>query len=622
MSALQMNWWSERRSTTVALVSTLLVLALFSLLATQESEMLVRQNVMVEQVQLAYYGLIGLLLPALLLEPHLRLRLRRGWTPWAVMIGSALLVAASYQLVAPTHSMRLMRWSLSLWLVLVHLNLLGVLAVALVTQNPRAEPAETLHRKAAWLLAGITGLLLITYIASVGEFMPLDLPDEPWSASGAATYFYTGHLTNSFMGSAFGDPDIVFPRFHHLLMGLWLRLVGNTDFATLRFFPLLMIVPTLVILGRAVRKEPLGIRWATVAILLCMTAFARTSHNLRVDVLLAVYGACVLYGVLQYGTGNIPRWRSVVVLALVQFIGFQAIPTITIWMGVAIGLYILLEPGRQWRMGLRLAFIYGLICTLMLAFYMLSQLLPDISDSLSRFSHFLGGYNYGSLFAGLNPEVFIITIRSMFWFSMMLSPIEVISIVAGLMMLIWFGRKKEKTLVMVMFVGLGLILTANQRIAFGYFTLMAPFAAYTIGQLMRWRLGFLIVAFVALPSMASFTIGDMLHVIQSGDNQALIANDRPLLDVIPPGSTLIADDRLWVTLHPDRRFINWNGIGANRRVTGLDYVATLEYLKVDYVICSSLYISRCEQPASTGLFAAPIVVETPQMTYTIYERLR
>lgn len=94
----------------------------------------------------------------------------------------------------------------------------------------------------------------------------------------------------------------------------------------------------------------------------------------------------------------------------------------------------------------------------------------------------------------------------------------------------------------------------------------------------------------------------MLHTIQSDDTQALIENDRPLFDLIPPGSTLIADDH---TLHPDQRFINWNGIGANRRVNGMDYIATLEYLNVDYVICSSAFASPCEPSASTGLFEAP-----------------
>lgn len=97
----------------------------------------------------------------------------------------------------------------------------------------------------------------------------------------------------------------------------------------------------------------------------------------------------------------------------------------------------------------------------------------------------------------------------------------------------------------------------------------------------------------------------MLHTIQSGDTQALIENDRPLFDLIPPGSTLLAADRLWVALHPDRRFINWNGTGANRRVNGMDYIATLEYQNVDYLICSSAFASRCEPSASTGLFEAP-----------------
>lgn len=617
-----MRWWKERRSTTAALISTLLVLALFSLLSTQESEMLVRQKVASGQVQVIYSVLTLLLIPALLLEPQLRSLLRRGWTPGAVAVGSALIVASSYQLVMPLHTLRLFHWSYSWWLILVHMNLLAVLAIALVTQNPRTEPSESLHRKLAWLLAGVTGLLLIAYIASVGAFMPLDLPDEPWSASGAATYFYTGHLTNSYMGSAFGDPDIIFPRLYYLLMGLWLRLVGNTDFATLRFFSLLMIVPTMVVLGRAVRKEPLSIRWATLAILLCMTAFARASHNLRMDVLLAVYGACVLYALLPYGVANRPRWHSVVVLGLVQFIGFQAIPTAAVWMATAIGLYILLEPGRQWRTGLRLAFLYGLICTGMLVIYVLSQLLPDINDSLFRFSHFLERYSATNNFASLSLESFIKVTGGVFWFSMMLSPIEVVSIVIGLIMLIRFGHRKGIAIAFVMFVGLGLALMANDRFAYGYMTLFAPFAAYAIGQLMRWRLGLLVVTFVILPSMASFTIGDMFHTIQSGDNQALIANDRPLLDLIPTGSTLIADDRLWVTLHPDRRFINWNGISANRRVNGLDYIATLEYLNVDFVICSSAFASRCDQPASTGLFEAPMVLETPQMIYTIYKRLR
>jgi hypothetical protein len=621
-NAFPMNWWAARRSLSTALASTLLVLAFFSLLSTQEAEVLIRQKVMIERVQITYGLLILLLLPALVFEPQVRTFLQHGWTPWVVLTGSALTVALSYQLVMPLQTMRLFNWSYSWWLILVHLNLLAVLAIALVTKNPRAEPGETLHRKLTWFLAGVTGLLLLAYIASVGAFMPLDLPDEPWSASGAATYFYTGHLTNTYMGSAFGDPDIIFPRLYYLLMGLWLRLVGNTDFATLRFFSLLMIVPTMVVLSRAIRKEPVSIRWATLAILLSMTAFARASHNLRMDVLLAVYGACVLYGLLPYNTANIPRWRSVVVLGLVQFIGFQSIPTATVWMAAAIGLYILLEPGRQWRTGLRLAFLYGLICTLMLVIYVLSQLLPDVNDSLFRFSHFLESYSSTNNFASLSLEAFVKVTGGVFRFSMMLSPIEVISIVAGLIILIRFGHRKGIAIAFVVFVGVGLALMANDRFAYGYMTLFAPFAAYSIGQLMRWRLGLLVVTFVVLPSMASFTIGDMLHTIQSGDNQALIENDRPLLDLIPPGSTLIADDRLWVTLHPDRRFINWNGIGANRRVNGLDYIATLEYLNVDYVICSSAFASRCDQPASTGLFEAPLVLETPQMIYTIYKRLR
>lgn len=603
---------------TLAFASTTIVALIVNSLSSTDASFLERYSLSAENVQIIYFLLVGLTGLLMLFEPPLRRLLRAGRLHWFVMIAAGCLAFFVFQLTIPLQNKRLFDQPFSLWLIMAHISTLAILTIALVTPQPLAEPSAELYRRLRWVIGLSILILVIVQVASLGEFMQFDTPDEPWTGSLATTYFDTGRLTSTYLASAYGDPDIVFPRLYFLLMGTWARIIGNTSLETLRAFPLLVGMAAVLVLMWGMKGTNLTIRLVAATMMLAMVPFVRTSHNLRMDVPLGLYSACLIFGLFHYLNTDMRRWRWSIVLGASLFLGLQAIPTIAVLMGVSAGIILILDGLRNWQQTWIPMLVYGLICALMIALYFLFQLLPDIDRNLTLYRAFVSNYSRAADLFSQSP---INTLIGLIRFSFLLSPIELPVVTVAFAMLAWRGGRQERALVLTVLISL-LLMVVVVRVTYGYLVLFVPFAAYAIGQLMRWRIGLMIGVFALIPALASPAIHDLVHASQENNNRAMIRNDQALLAYIPPGATLVADDRLWFTLHGGRRFIGWNGVAATSGTTGLKYETTLKYLNMDYMICSSEFPTRCERLDSTGLFAAAFVVETPQLTYTIYERLR
>ncbi len=244
-----MDWLLNRKTSFAALGLTLAVGLLLYHFVPGDSDHLSRYGVLIPAVQTFYGAAIVMLVSLVFVEPAVRPRLRRAPFQWLI-IGSAGIIAFwVFQLVIPVQEKRLFDLPLSLWLILVHLIGLCALAVILATDGPLDAPDRRLSRAAITVLAAsgvITGLL---YAVGVGEFLRIDNPDEPWTASLATTFADYGSLTSTYLASVHGNPDVVFPRLYYLAMGLWSRFVGNTDLHTLRWLPLMVGAAAAGVLG-------------------------------------------------------------------------------------------------------------------------------------------------------------------------------------------------------------------------------------------------------------------------------------------------------------------------------------------------------------------------------------
>ena len=185
-------------------------------------------------------------------------------------------------------------------------------------------------------------------------------------------------------------------------------------------------------------------------------------------------------------------------------------------------------------------------------------------------------------------------------------------------MLLWrISRKKERFIALIPVLTITLIFLLF-HLSYSYLVVFAPIVAYASGRVIQSRITIMLGVFVLLPAFISASAFDLTNAIQANVNQQVFDDDHPMLDVIPKGTTLVADDRLWFTLYPDRTFIGWNGLNVFRRVNKTDLNDTLNALGVEAVICSSEYAQRCDAIQDFGLFQSPIEVCDPGETYRVY----
>ncbi len=189
------------------------------------------------QVRLYFLWSLGLLLVAMPFEGGIRRWLAaRPRVQLALIVLASVVSASVMALLGRDEVYRTFRFPFGLWILIVQVVGLCALTIALVV-SLREDQSLPRLALALVLVPGI--LLALVHIASLGEFMTLDLPDEPWLSSMATNYALHNQLSPSYIASVFGTPDPGLPRYF-LAMGLWLKAVGSTTIQALRAFPLLV----------------------------------------------------------------------------------------------------------------------------------------------------------------------------------------------------------------------------------------------------------------------------------------------------------------------------------------------------------------------------------------------
>ncbi len=300
--------WRNRRTTLVALLITILVFLILEYLADADASVLEKYNLSTSTIQVYYSLLISALALLTIFEPRIRPLLRNQKVSILVIPLAGMVSFLVIWLINQPQETRLFQFPFSLWLIITHVVILCGLAVVLVTSNPHEMANSRLLRIAISVSLILLLALAILHVASMSAFMRIDTPDEPANVSMATNFAENGDLSPTFLASSYGRPDIVFPRGYYLAMGLWLRLIQDTSLAALRTFPLLVGVLSAAVLAVAIRRTQTFTTLqivVSVATLFSLSAFVRTTHNLRMDVALSLYGVLALWGILEFFRGEV-----------------------------------------------------------------------------------------------------------------------------------------------------------------------------------------------------------------------------------------------------------------------------------------------------------------------------
>lgn len=620
------NWLAGSPRTLPVIGLLLTAAALFALLtrASFDANLLARRGIEVQTVEGIYGGLLLLLALVTVFAPRLQSTLSQRWWVVSMALPAASLCAFTLvQLVDPNQSNRLFQTPFSLWIIIAHGVALVGLTVLFVIERPADEASGSLLRGALVICAVLALALISLYFLSWGEFMSIDLPDEPFVGSMATNYAQRDDLSPSYFASSYGSPDVIHPRYY-LAMGLWLKLLGSTDWMSMRSFPLLLGALSAGLFFWIVRRQ-LGERTLTLAALvafLSLSTFLRASHNVRSDILLASYGVLALGCLLTFL--DRPRALPAAGLGLALFIGMQGIPTVALpvglGIGVALALWMLAGQGERWR---RLGWValYAACSALSIAAYFIGQFLPDIGQSWEIMRAVTIPYVEVT---GLGTPRFPFErlFTYIFQFSLSLSPAELLTAV-GAGLVVWTrGVRTDRWLITAVVAALG-IWSILFYLSFGYFVVFTPFAAYLIGRSLRQRWTLALGAFVLLPAMAAAPIGDLTTAMRERPNAALFADVEAAVGAqIPDGITVVGEPVFWNNLHQRTYFIGWFGLGRHIDFNQLGLVEGLTDLDVDAAICNTtLYAARCDRFAAlTDYFTRSTTFEMRGEQFTILWR--
>lgn len=588
----------RRWLTLTALFGTLVALMIVTTRA--EIEGLAQAGIQLSVVQITYGLLIGLLVVALRFEARIQ------FPRWLIGLLPFISFYAVWQL-NPVQEARLFEMPFSLWVIVVHAVGISLLAGLLVADS---TSPKWLSHAVNIMITGLGLILVVLYIASAGEFMALDVPDEPWLASVATNYALHNDFSPSFIAAPYGSPDPVLPRYY-LLMGLWLKLTG-TSLAALRAFPLLIGLAGAGLFGWLLwRTKKVGyIEWLFgLVILLGLSAYLRMSHNLRMDIGLGIYGVVMTFGLLHIFEDKAGRWALWMGLALL--VGLETVPSMGGLLGATAGLVLLIWASRQPYERIRIVVVYGLSCTATLGVYLMLHFLPDVQASLAGFRQFTAVYTATEQSQGLIDAVLHYHLR----FSLSLAPIELLISTAAVVWLWFAGERHERWMLAVFGLTLVVVLFFID-VSYGYWVLFAPLAAYGITRFFQ-RLP-QVSMLVLLPALLAAPIHDLSMAISTRPNQQLLAEHQAVAAQIPPGGMVVGDPVFWYTMHTDWIYVGWTGVEIYGRVYQLAAVDTLGSLNPSAVICSQN--RQCRQAEDTGLFGVPIEVRVGDTPYLIYLR--
>ncbi len=568
--------------------------------------------------------MVAILILIVWIEPRIGYVLRYQSVVWFLLILVGVVSFLLIRLLDPNQEFRLFQTPFSLWLIIIHgIGLCAVVAMFAAGQLP-VMADKRLERISLGLFAVSAIALGVLYVVSRSEYMYLDLPDEPFNSSLATNFAENGDFSLAYIGEAYGSPDVVFPRYY-LLMGLWLRAAGESSLGTLRAFPVMVAGITVSIFAYGLwRLKLLPFRQIVVAVvvLLSLSAFHRTAHNLRMDLMLALYGTLMLFGFMGFFNSQPKQMRWLWLMGLALFLGMQGIPTTAVPISTAVGLmlsiWFVMQPERStnWRY----VVVYALACGLGLGTYYLLQFLPEVVASYQRYRDFVAQYaNFTGVGSLREPiQAFNRLIGYVGRFSLILSPVELAAGLIATVSLWCIGTHVERRLLLTLVIGLGLM-TFFFFLTYSYMVVFTPFVAYAIARLYRNRNALALMTFVLLPALISAPVHDMTWSIQEHRNQTRLEAVDTLTPLFPEGITVIGDDLMWFTLHRGRNYLAINGLHNYMGIRQVDFTTAIQQLQVDVLVCRDDE-PQCAPIVETGLFDEPESYPVGERLYYLYWR--
>ena len=528
----------------------------------------------------------------------------------------ALLSFATLRLVTPIPARRLFEFPTVLGLLITSVISVCSVLIWVVTK----DAIERDLKRVVTVVVGMCGLLLVVvHIGSTGEFMRLDIPDEPWLASMATNYAENGDLSPSFLASAYGSPDPALGRYYWLL-GVWLRLVNSTSLVALRAFPLLVGGFTALLFTLMLWRMPSLAIWQRlvgVVTLLGLMPFVRTTHNLRMDIGLSVYSVLWLWVMLRFFEGqNRSRWLPFG-LGFASYIGLETVPTLIVPLAVVIGavfiVWSLKDPRQRWAYVA--AYLAGGELSVLL--YLLVHFFPNFSEQWSNFREFSSTYASGTGFGEYRDVLNYLLIQMSF--SLRLSPIELpITLIATAFL--WVkGTRAERIILIVVLLQIVVMLTILNT-TFGYWVLFAPLIAYAMTRTVQVHGARLIVSLVFIPALVSLPVKDMGYEMQRRANSQTVAQAEAQLADIPEGIAIVGEPLFWFNLHRGREFVAWTGVGRFARSHSITMLDFLDLRDVRVVIVWSGYEDRLNQVIDSGMFETQREIIVDSQSYYVFQR--
>ena len=587
-----------------------------------ELSLLDQYNISPEAIHIYFVTTLAFITTATLATNRIRSWINRSPLPqFIIVLATIIIIVFAMTLLGGSQPTRLFSFPVSLWLTTVHIVSLSALVVAFTTGAAEAKTENTLKYMSLGVLAvsGIT--LIILHVVSLGEFMALDLPDEPWLASAATNFALHGNFSPSYIASVFGTPDPAISRYF-FAMGLWAKLLSNTSISALRAFPLLAGGIAAVLTAFVLAKQGLSRTQVLIGllVLISLSAFVRTSHNLRMDIGLSVYGILILWGIVSFFNSHEKQKRWPALMGFSLYVGLETVPFAGLPLGVTVGVALLvwLFKRPNWQKNWQYVAIYMITAAIACLAYLVAHFLPDLQASITGFSQFTRIKSDVSA-AGEFRNPLLPLFNYHIHFSLLLSPIEFV-IVAFSLIRLWQSQLPADRWIAAIIIGSAGLMLMLTPATYGYWTMYTPFIAYAIARMTTMRFTSRLATFVLIPALIAAPAYDLYQATVEKPNQKRLAEAETITSMFEPGSTILGEPLFWFTLHADHNYIGWTGFGRYRMVYDTSYAETMAILDPDSVICWTGYDS-CVRVTTLDQFSEPIEVEVDDNIYYVFHRL-